>query len=98
MWLTIVLVEPLSSAASVCPSRYRAVASWSRVQGVGVPLLTAIEIISIWVLSMILAVPEAVGFDIVTTDYRNVTIHTCMLNPKSDFMKVQDHSSLWFLY
>ncbi|XP_056442322.1 endothelin receptor type Aa [Gadus chalcogrammus] len=78
--------------------RYRAVASWSRVQGVGVPLLTAIEIISIWVLSMILAVPEAVGFDIVTMDYRNVTIHTCMLNPQSDFMRYYKDMKDWWLF
>ncbi|MEQ2215550.1 hypothetical protein XENOCAPTIV_002497, partial [Xenoophorus captivus] len=67
--------------------RYRAVASWSRVQGVGIPLLTVIEIVSIWVLSLILAVPEAVCFDMVTFNYSNNTIHTCMLNPQTDFMK-----------
>ncbi|CAL8331379.1 unnamed protein product [Lota lota] len=78
--------------------RYRAVASWSRVQGVGVPLLTAIEIISIWVLSLILAVPEAVGFDIVTMEYRNVTIHTCMLNPKSAFMMYYKDMKDWWLF
>ncbi|KAG7250969.1 hypothetical protein CRUP_005823, partial [Coryphaenoides rupestris] len=66
--------------------RYRAVASWSRVQGVGVPLLTAVEIVCIWVLSVMLAVPEAVGYDIITQEYRNTTMHTCMLNPKGKFM------------
>lgn len=75
--------------------RYRAVASWSRVQGVGVPLLTVIEIVSIWVLSLILAVPEAIGFDVVTFNYGNETIHSCMLNPKSDFMEVRFISFLY---
>uniref|UniRef100_A0A4W6FBT8 Endothelin-1 receptor n=1 Tax=Lates calcarifer TaxID=8187 RepID=A0A4W6FBT8_LATCA len=59
--------------------RYRAVASWSRVQGTGVPMVTAVEIVMVWLLSMVLAVPEAIGFSIVTFEYRNTTIRTCML-------------------
>ncbi|KAM4603458.1 endothelin receptor type Aa isoform 1-T2 [Polymixia lowei] len=78
--------------------RYRAVASWSRVQGVGIPLLTAIEIISIWVLSVILAVPEAIGFDMVSFNYRNETIRTCMLKPKSDFMMHYKEAKDWWLF
>ncbi|XP_037118558.1 endothelin receptor type Aa [Syngnathus acus] len=78
--------------------RYRAVASWSRVQGVGIPLLTVMEILSIWVLSMVLAIPEAVGFDIVHSDYRNKTLHTCMLQPKSDFMVVYRDAKDWWLF
>lgn len=69
--------------------RYRAVASWSRVQGVGIPLLTVFEIVSIWVLSLVLAVPEAIGFDIIIFEYRNQTFRTCMLNPKSPAMEVR---------
>lgn len=71
--------------------RYRAVASWSRVQGVGIPLFTVIEIVTVWVVSLLLAVPEAVGFDMVTFNYRNETIRTCMLFPKGDFMMVRYH-------
>lgn len=78
--------------------RYRAVASWSRVQGVGIPLLTVIEIVSIWVLSLVLAIPEAVGFDIVTFNYNNRTIRTCMLNPKSDFMMFYRDAKDWWLF
>ncbi|KAM4585209.1 endothelin receptor type Aa [Odontesthes bonariensis] len=78
--------------------RYRAVASWSRVQGVGIPLLTVIEIVSIWVLSLILAVPEAIGFDIITFSYNNNTIRTCMLNPKTDFMKFYRDAKDWWLF
>ncbi|CAK6958636.1 endothelin receptor type Aa [Scomber scombrus] len=78
--------------------RYRAVASWSRVQGVGIPLLTVIEIVSIWLLSLILAVPEAVGFDMVTFNYRNETIRTCMLYPKSDFMLFYREAKDWWLF
>ncbi|KAJ8403608.1 hypothetical protein AAFF_G00349340 [Aldrovandia affinis] len=78
--------------------RYRAVASWSRVQGVGIPLLTAVEIISIWVLSIILAVPEAIGFDIITFEYRNVTMKTCMLRPKTPFMTFYMNAKDWWLF
>ncbi|KAF7666097.1 hypothetical protein LDENG_00118490 [Lucifuga dentata] len=78
--------------------RYRAVASWSRVQGVGIPLLTVIEIVSIWGLSLILAVPEAVGFDIVKFTYKNETIRTCMLHPKSDFMNFYMEVKDWWLF
>ncbi|KAG7233366.1 hypothetical protein INR49_007095 [Caranx melampygus] len=68
--------------------RYRAVTSWSRVQGTGIPTVTAVEIVVIWLLSMVLAVPEAVGFNIVTNEYRNTTLWTCMLEPKTAFMTV----------
>ncbi|XP_069545377.1 endothelin receptor type Aa [Brachyistius frenatus] len=78
--------------------RYRAVASWSRVQGVGIPLLTVIEILSIWGLSLALAVPEAVGFDMVTFNYGNNTIRTCMLHPKNDFMKFYRDAKDWWLF
>lgn len=78
--------------------RYRAVASWSRVQGVGVPLLTAMEILSIWVLSLVLAVPEAIGFDMVKFNYRNTTIRTCMLNPKTEFMVYYKDIKDWWLF
>ncbi|TNM85818.1 hypothetical protein fugu_008089 [Takifugu bimaculatus] len=78
--------------------RYRAVASWSRVQGVGIPLLTVVEIASIWVLSITLAVPEAIGFDIITFRYDNRTMRTCMLNPKSKFMLFYSDAKDWWLF
>nr|XP_020447493.1 endothelin B receptor-like [Monopterus albus] len=78
--------------------RYRAVASWSRVQGVGIPRFTVIEIISIWVLSLILAVPEAIVFDIVPFPYGNKTLRSCMLNPKTDFMKFYTNAKDWWLF
>lgn len=78
--------------------RYRAVASWSRVQGVGIPLLTVVEIVTIWWLSLILAVPEAIVFDMVTFTYKNETMRTCMLNPKSDFMVFYTKAKDWWLF
>uniref|UniRef100_A0A667X2C4 Endothelin receptor type Ab n=1 Tax=Myripristis murdjan TaxID=586833 RepID=A0A667X2C4_9TELE len=62
--------------------RYRAVASWSRVQGTGVPTVTAVEIMVIWVLSVVLAVPEAVGFNLIKFEYRNMSLTTFLLHAK----------------
>uniref|UniRef100_A0A671QB14 Endothelin receptor type Ab n=1 Tax=Sinocyclocheilus anshuiensis TaxID=1608454 RepID=A0A671QB14_9TELE len=72
----------------VCVRRYRAVVSWSRVQGVGIPVSTAVEILCIWLLAIVLAVPEAIGFKMVSFDYNSVTIRTCMLKPETPFMTV----------
>ncbi|KAM8898223.1 endothelin receptor type B-like [Spinachia spinachia] len=78
--------------------RYRAVVSWSRVQGTGVPTVTAVEIVAIWLLSALLAVPEAVGFDMVTFEYKNVTMTTCMLQPKTPFMTFYRDAKDWWLF
>uniref|UniRef100_UPI00398EE70B endothelin receptor type Aa n=1 Tax=Pristiophorus japonicus TaxID=55135 RepID=UPI00398EE70B len=78
--------------------RYRAVISWSRVQGIGVPLLTALEIISIWVLSIILAIPEAITFDIHELEYRERTYNVCLLLPKSEFNKFYITVKDWWLF
>uniref|UniRef100_A0A8C1VR60 Endothelin-1 receptor n=1 Tax=Cyprinus carpio TaxID=7962 RepID=A0A8C1VR60_CYPCA len=82
----------------VSTDRYRAVASWSRVQGVGIPLFTAIEIFSIWVMSIILAVPEAVVFNMVTFNYNNQTYRTCMLKPETDSMRFYVNWKDWWLF
>ncbi|XP_061574329.1 endothelin receptor type Aa [Cololabis saira] len=86
------------SLCALSMDRYRAVASWSRVQGVGIPLFTVVELVTVWVLSLVLAVPEAVGFDMVTFNYKNRTIHTCMLNPKSRFMEFYKEAKDWWLF
>nr|XP_046237010.1 endothelin-1 receptor-like isoform X2 [Scatophagus argus] len=78
--------------------RYRAVASWSRVQGTGLPTVTAVEIVVIWLLSMVLAVPEAIGFNMVTFEYRNATITTCMLQPRTPFMIFYEKAKEWWLF
>ncbi|XP_053316696.1 endothelin-1 receptor [Spea bombifrons] len=78
--------------------RYRAVASWSRVQGNGIPLITAIEIISIWVLSFVLAVPEAVGFVMIPFEYRGEQFRTCMFNATTPFMVFYKNAKDWWLF
>ncbi|XP_043088463.1 endothelin receptor type Ab [Puntigrus tetrazona] len=78
--------------------RYRAVVSWSRVQGVGIPVWTAVEIVCIWLLAVVLAVPEAIGFKMVSFDYNNVTIRTCMLKPETPFMTFYRDVKVWWLF
>nr|XP_057921854.1 endothelin receptor type B-like [Doryrhamphus excisus] len=78
--------------------RYRAVASWSRVRCTGIPTATAVAIVSIWLLSAVLALPEAVGFDLVTFEYKNVTMTTCMLQPRSPFMTFYRDAKDWWLF
>ncbi|NP_001080650.1 endothelin receptor type A L homeolog precursor [Xenopus laevis] len=78
--------------------RYRAVASWSRVQGSGIPLITAIEIISIWVLSFVLAIPEAIGFVMVPFEYRGEQFSTCMFHATSPFMMFYKNAKDWWLF
>uniref|UniRef100_A0A8C6TPL7 Endothelin-1 receptor n=1 Tax=Neogobius melanostomus TaxID=47308 RepID=A0A8C6TPL7_9GOBI len=78
--------------------RYRAVASWSRVQVTGVPVVTAAEIVVIWLLSVLLAVPEAVGFNMVRFEYKNISIQTCMLQPSSAFMTFYSDVKDWWLF
>ncbi|XP_074849323.1 endothelin-1 receptor isoform X1 [Carettochelys insculpta] len=78
--------------------RYRAVASWSRVQGIGIPMITAIEIFSIWILSFILAIPEAIGFNMVLFTYGAENHSTCMLNPTNKFMLFYKNAKDWWLF
>lgn len=78
--------------------RYRAVASWSRVQGTGIPLTTAIEIVSIWILSFILAIPEAIGFTIVVADYRGQNYSTCLLKGTTPLMETYQIWKDWWLF
>lgn len=79
-------------ALNIVP-RFRAVASWNRIKGIGVPKWTAIEIILIWMLSIILAVPEAIAFDMITMDYKGELLRICLLHPmqKNNFMQVSLH-------
>ncbi|EMP39661.1 endothelin-1 receptor [Chelonia mydas] len=78
--------------------RYRAVASWSRVQGIGIPMITAIEIFSIWILSFILAIPEAIGFVMIPFKYKDEAHITCMLNATNKFMMFYKNAKDWWLF
>ncbi|XP_070607353.1 endothelin receptor type B [Erythrolamprus reginae] len=88
------------SLCALSIDRYRAVASWSRIKGIGVPKWTAIEIALIWVVSFVLAIPEAIGFDIVTIPYKGQSLSTCLLNPhqESSFMKFYQVAKDWWIF
>uniref|UniRef100_A0A3B3W210 Endothelin receptor type Ab n=1 Tax=Poecilia latipinna TaxID=48699 RepID=A0A3B3W210_9TELE len=69
--------------------RYRAVVSWSRIQSNGIPMETVVQIVMIWMLSALLAVPEAIGFNLHRFNIAsNVTISTCLVRPETSFLKV----------
>lgn len=89
--LLLVKLELLVKFQNGGSCRYRAVASWSRIKGIGVPKWMAIEIALIWILSIILAVPESIAFDMITMDYKGEHLRICLLHPmqKTDFMRVR---------
>uniref|UniRef100_A0A8C8REL2 Endothelin receptor type B n=1 Tax=Pelusios castaneus TaxID=367368 RepID=A0A8C8REL2_9SAUR len=88
------------SLCALSVDRYRAVASWSRIKGIGVPKWTAVEIVLIWVLSVVLAVPEAIGFDMIVMEYKGKRLQICMLHPtqKTSFMQFYKTAKDWWLF
>ncbi|MEE6496365.1 hypothetical protein FKM82_002324 [Ascaphus truei] len=68
------------SLCALSIDRYRAVASWSRIQGIGIPVWKAVELTLIWAVAIILAIPEAIAFDMVKLDFREQTMWVCMLS------------------
>ncbi|RXN05322.1 endothelin B receptor-like protein [Labeo rohita] len=77
------------SLCALSIDRYRVVASRSRIKGLGFPKWTAIKLSLIWTISTLLAVPEAVAFDLITMDYRGEHLRICLLHPvqSTPFMK-----------
>uniref|UniRef100_A0A667X5M1 Endothelin receptor type Ab n=1 Tax=Myripristis murdjan TaxID=586833 RepID=A0A667X5M1_9TELE len=57
-----------------------------------------INIMVIWVLSVVLAVPEAVGFNLIKFEYRNMSLTTCMLQPTTPFMTFYRDAKDWWLF
>ncbi|XP_072114856.1 endothelin receptor type B-like isoform X1 [Mobula birostris] len=88
------------SLCALSIDRYRAVLSWSRIQGIRVPMWTVIEIIVIWALSVILAVPEFVAFDLLEMNYRGKMYRVCMIHPmqKTKFMQFYKVAKDWWLF
>ncbi|KAA0722275.1 Endothelin receptor type B [Triplophysa tibetana] len=88
------------SLCALSIDRYRAVTSWNRIKGIGVPKCTAIEIMFIWVLSVVLAVPETIAFDIITMDYKGENLKICLLHPmqKTKFMWFYKSVKDWWLF
>ncbi|XP_070693993.1 endothelin receptor type B-like [Pempheris klunzingeri] len=88
------------SLCALSVDRYRAVVSWNRIKGIGVSAWTAIEITLIWVISILLAVPEVVGFDMITMDYKEKHLRICLLHPMQTTSFMQFYKSVkdWWLF
>ncbi|XP_005046241.1 PREDICTED: endothelin B receptor-like isoform X2 [Ficedula albicollis] len=88
------------SLCALSIDRYRAVASWSRIQGIGIPLWKAVEVLLIWALAVVLAVPEAIAFDMVELSYWEQHLWVCMLasEQKSRFMRFYRDVKDWWLF
>ncbi|XP_072837294.2 endothelin receptor type B-like [Pogona vitticeps] len=88
------------SLCALSIDRYRAVASWSRIQGIGIPMWKAVEVTLIWAVAIILAIPEAVAFNLVKLNYREQMLWVCMLAPEQPygFMMFYKDVKDWWLF
>ncbi|KAK0145001.1 Endothelin receptor type B [Merluccius polli] len=88
------------SLCALSVDRYRAVVSWNRIKGIGVSMWTAIEITLIWVISTTLAVPEGIGFEMITMDYKGKQLRICLLHPMqtTEFMQFYKAVKDWWLF
>nr|XP_019598139.1 PREDICTED: endothelin B receptor isoform X1 [Rhinolophus sinicus]XP_019598140.1 PREDICTED: endothelin B receptor isoform X1 [Rhinolophus sinicus] len=88
------------SLCALSIDRYRAVASWSRIKGIGVPKCTAVEIVLIWVVSVVLAVPEAIGYEMISIEYKGNYLPICLLHPvqKTAFMEFYKIAKDWWVF
>ncbi|KAM3912029.1 endothelin receptor type B-like [Leptodactylus fuscus] len=88
------------SLCALSIDRYRAVASWNRIQGIGIPVWKAIELTLIWVVAVVLAVPEAIAFNLVELKFREQTLLVCMLplEQSSSFMMFYQEVKVWWLF
>ncbi|KAG5843495.1 hypothetical protein ANANG_G00151540 [Anguilla anguilla] len=87
------------SLCALSIDRYRAVMSWSRVKGTGIPLRKAVEVTVIWTLAVALAVPEALAFDMIEMSYHGSKLRICLLHPhqSTPFMKFYQSAKDWWL-
>lgn len=88
------------SLCALSIDRYHAVTSWSRVKGMGIPLWKAAEVTLIWLLAVVLAVPEALAFDMMEMPYRGSKLRVCLLHPQQNtsFMKFYQDVKDWWLF
>ncbi|XP_069614171.1 endothelin receptor type B [Ranitomeya imitator] len=70
------------SLCALSIDRYRAVASWNHIGGSRATKWTVLEILCIWTISVTLAIPEAIGFNIIQYDYNGQEMKTCMFQPR----------------
>uniref|UniRef100_A0A8C6KH22 G-protein coupled receptors family 1 profile domain-containing protein n=3 Tax=Nothobranchius furzeri TaxID=105023 RepID=A0A8C6KH22_NOTFU len=88
------------SLCALSIDRYHAVTSWSRVKGMGIPLWKAVEVTLIWLVAVVLAVPEALAFDMMEMSYRGSKLRVCLLHPvqATSFLKFYREFKDWWLF
>lgn len=66
----------------------------------GIPMWKAAEVTLIWLLAVLLAVPEALAFDMLEMPYRGNKLRVCLLHPEQSgsFMKVSKLGHLYFVF
>lgn len=69
------------SLCALSIDRYRAVASFNHIGGNRATKWTILEIIFIWIISVLLAIPETIGFNVIHYHYNGQDIKTCMFHP-----------------
>ncbi|KAL2081665.1 hypothetical protein ACEWY4_023518 [Coilia grayii] len=88
------------SLCALSIDRYRVVASRNHIRGLGVPKWTAVKLALIWIVSILLAVPEAVGFKMMAMDYKGKHLRICLLHPvqRLPFMQFYKTAKDWWLF
>uniref|UniRef100_A0AAY4DJD9 Endothelin receptor type B n=1 Tax=Denticeps clupeoides TaxID=299321 RepID=A0AAY4DJD9_9TELE len=88
------------SLCALSIDRYRVVASRNHIKGLGVSKNTAAKLALIWAVSIFLAVPEAVAFDMITMEYKGEHLRICLLHPvqSTRFMQFYKSAKDWWLF
>ncbi|XP_072770477.1 endothelin receptor type B-like [Nerophis lumbriciformis] len=85
------------SLCALSVDRYRAVVSRQRIKSTGV---SVVEISLIWLVSIILALPELVGFSVINVHYKDQHLRICLLHPvqTTPFMQFYKAVKDWWLF
>ncbi|XP_056093675.1 endothelin receptor type B isoform X2 [Rhinichthys klamathensis goyatoka] len=88
------------SLCALSIDRYRIVSSRTRTKAPGFPKWIAVQVCLLWMISTLLAVPEAVAFDLMEMDYRGKRLRICLLHPlqSSSLMQFYKVSKDWWLF
>nr|XP_055042608.1 neuromedin-B receptor-like [Misgurnus anguillicaudatus] len=77
--------------------RHKAIVNPMDIQSSGAVFWTCLKAIAIWIVSVLLAVPEAVFSQVVHMQYKNTTFTACMPYPLSNEMHPKIHAIMIFL-
>ncbi|KAG9347534.1 hypothetical protein JZ751_005102 [Albula glossodonta] len=88
---------PVIQLTSVGVSVYKAIVNPMDIQTSSAVFWTCLKAVSIWLISVLLAVPEAVFSQVVHIPDKNVTFTACVPYPQSNEMHPKIHSVMIFL-